>query len=105
MIALLTRLTLLVVGAVVAVLAVYLILIAAALIRANRNLAQLVGGLEAIRDNTRPLKADLTTINGAAGALRDRLIRVDSHLQGIARRLPGPAPAPAPQEQPSEAHD
>ena len=88
---LLTRLTLLVVGAVVAVLAVYLILIAGALIRANQNLEKLVGGLTAIRDNTAPLKEDLATINGAAVALRNRLVSVDAHLQGIARHLPGAA--------------
>ncbi|HET7079036.1 MAG TPA: hypothetical protein VFM49_16495 [Chloroflexia bacterium] len=88
---LLTRLTLLVAGAVVAVLAVYLILIAGALIRANQNLEKLVGGLTAIRDNTAPLKEDLATINGAAVALRNRLVSVDAHLQGIARHLPGAA--------------
>lgn len=86
---LLTRLTLLVVGAVVSVLAIYLILIAAALIRANQNLEKLVGGLTAIRDNTAPLKEDLATINGAAVALRNRLVSVDAHLQGIARQMPG----------------
>ncbi len=81
----LTRLTLGVVGVVVVVLAGHLILIAAALIRANRNLAKLVGGLEAIRDNTAPLGADLTAINGAAVALRDGLVAVDEHLREIAR--------------------
>ena len=82
---LLTRLTLGLVAVVVAVLAGHLILIAAALIRANRNLARLVGGLEAIRDNTAPLGADLTAINGAAVALRDGLLAVDEHLREIAR--------------------
>ena len=46
---LLTWLTLGLVTVIVAVLASHLILIAAALVRANRNLAKLVGGLEAIR--------------------------------------------------------
>jgi hypothetical protein len=101
---LLTRVTLAVVAAVVAVLAGYLILIAVALIRANRNLAHLVGGLEAVRDHTMPLKADLATSNGAAVALRTRLVSLDSHLQGVARHLPAPAPAAAPDEQASEAH-
>jgi hypothetical protein len=82
---LLTRLTLLVVGAVVAVLATYLILIAAALFRANRNLEKLVGGLEAIRDNTAPLAEDVPAINGAAIALRDILVSVAQHLQEILR--------------------
>jgi HAMP domain-containing protein len=80
---LLTRLTLVVVAAVVAVLAVHLILIAASLLRANRNLAKLVEGLEAIRDNTAPLDQDLSTINGAAGTLKNRLVTVDEHLRGI----------------------
>ncbi len=81
----LTRLTLGLVSVIVVVLAGHLILIAAALIRANRNLAKLVGGLEAIRDNTAPLGADLTTINGAAVALWDGLVAVDEHLREIAR--------------------
>ncbi len=82
---LLTRLTLGLVSVIVVVLAGHLILIAAALIRANRNLAKLVGGLEAIRDNTAPLGADLTAINGAAVALRDGLVAVDEHLREIVR--------------------
>ncbi len=82
---LLTRLTLGLVSVIVVLLAGHLILIAAALIRANRNLAKLVGGLEAIRDNTAPLGADLTAINGAAVALRDGLVAVDEHLREIAR--------------------
>ena len=80
---LLTWLTLLVAGAIVAVLASYLILIAAALIRANRNLTKLVGGLQAVRDNTTPLAQDLSTINDAAGALQTRLRAVDENLRGI----------------------
>ncbi len=86
---LLTRLTLFVVAGVVAVLAVYLILIAVSLIRANRNLARLVGGLEAIRDNTKPLAQDLSTINNAAGLLRNQLITVDEHLRGIIQAVRG----------------
>ena len=81
----LTRVTFGLIAVVVVVLAGYLILIAAALIRANRNLAKLGGGLEAIRDNTAPLEADLTTINNAAVALRDGLMTVDEHLRGIIR--------------------
>ena len=86
---LLTRLTLVVVAAVVAVLAVHLILIAASLLRANRNLAKLVEGLEAIRDNTAPLDQDLSTINGAAGTLKNRLVTVDEHLRGIIQLVRG----------------
>jgi len=86
---LLTRLTLVVVAAVVAVLAVHLILIAASLLRANRNLATLVAGLEAIRDNTTPLDQDLSTINSAAGTLKNRLVTVDEHLRGIIQLVRG----------------
>lgn len=82
---LLTRVTVGMVSVIVAVLAGHLILVAAALFRANRNLSKLVGGLEAIRDNTAPLGADLTAINGAAVALRDGLAAVDEHVRGIAR--------------------
>ncbi|MDP9471928.1 MAG: hypothetical protein M3Q71_14905 [Chloroflexota bacterium] len=82
---LLTRLTLGLVSVIVVLLAGHLILIAAALIRANRNLGKLVGGLEAVRDNTAPLGADLTAINGAAVALRDGLVAVDEHLREIVR--------------------
>ncbi|MBA3336236.1 MAG: hypothetical protein H0T49_01565 [Chloroflexia bacterium] len=85
----LTRITVGLVSVIVVVLAGHLILIAAALIRANRNLAKLVGGLEAIRDNTAPLGDDLTAINGAAIALRDGLTAVDEHLRGIARIVRG----------------
>lgn len=77
---LLTRLTLLITTVVVGVVAAYLIQIAVALINANQNLAKLDGGLEAIRDNTAPLAADLTTINGAAVALLDGLVAVDGDL-------------------------
>ena len=86
---LLTWLTLLVSGAIVAVLATYLILIAAALIRANRNLTKLVGGLEATRDNTTPLAQDLSAINDAAGTLQGRLRAVDEHLRGIIQLVRG----------------
>jgi len=82
---LLTRLTYGLVGVIVVVLATYLILIAAALMRANRNLTKLVGGLEASRDNTAPLATDLGAINSAAVTLLDRLMAVDEHLGGVLR--------------------
>lgn len=87
--AFLTRITLIVTGVVVVVVAAYLILIADALIKANRNLEKLVGGLEAIRDNTAPLGDDLGTINGAATSLRDKLMSVDRHLQNIVQLARG----------------
>lgn len=87
--ALLTRLTFGLVGVIVVVLAGHLILIATALFRANRNLAKLAGGLEAIRDNTAPLGADLATINRVAVMLREELVRVDGRLRDIGRLLRG----------------
>ncbi len=85
----LSRLTFGLVGVIVVVLAGHLILIAAALVRANRNLAKLTGGLEVIRDNTAPLGDDLTTINGVATTLRDELLDVDEHLRDIGRLVRG----------------
>ncbi|GAC1556163.1 MAG: hypothetical protein NVS4B8_03740 [Herpetosiphon sp.] len=76
-------------GVVVGVVATYLILVAVALTRANQNLTKLVGGLEAIRDNTAPLAPDLTAINGAAGTLHDGLLAVDTHLREILRLVRG----------------
>jgi hypothetical protein len=86
---LLAALTLILTTAVIAVIATYLILIAVALIRANRNLAQLVEGLEAIRDNTRPLARDLGQVNDAAAALHNRLASVNDHLQDLIRLTRG----------------
>lgn len=85
----LTKITFLLVAVIVAVIAVYLILIAAALRRANSNLEKLVGGLEAIRDNTAPLEGDLTTINGAAVSLRDKLLEVGRNLQKVIQLVRG----------------
>ncbi len=82
-------LTLVIIAVVVLVLAVSLILIALSLIRADRNLKALAGGLDAIRDNVSPLATDLTTINGAAVALRDQLRGVDGNLQRIIRVFGG----------------
>lgn len=86
---LLARLTFGLVGVIVVVLAGHLILITAALVRANRNLAKLTGGLEAIRDNTAPLGDDLATINGVATTLRNELLDVDEHLRDIGRLVRG----------------
>jgi hypothetical protein len=89
MLGILTKITLALTVVIIAVVAVHLILIAAALQRANRNLEKLVGGLEAIRDNTAPLGQDLPTINGAAVALRDRLSAVDHNLQKVIQLVRG----------------
>jgi hypothetical protein len=84
---LLTWLTLLTTGSVVVLLVVYLVPTAAALMRADRNLARLVGGLEAIRDNTAPLGQDLPAVNAAAGTLLTGLVAVDEHLRAIAQAV------------------
>lgn len=84
---LLTRITFALVGVIVIVLAGYLVLIAVALIRANRNLEDLAGGLEAVRDNTAPLDTDISTINDAAATLHARLSLVNHHLHGVSRSL------------------
>lgn len=84
---LLTWLTYLLLGAVVGVLASHLVLVARALLRANRNLARIADGLEAIRDNTAALERSLTTINGAAAALHDGLRSVETHLGNVGRMV------------------
>ncbi len=81
----LTWLTYVLVGSVVVVLAYHLIAIAAALLRANRNLKRLVYYLEETRDNAAPLKQDLSTVNNAAVALRDQLSAVDQLLSTLDR--------------------
>ena len=69
---------------IVLVLAVYLIAIAYYLYRAGgserSNLAQLVGGLKAVRDNAAPLGGHLTALGGGLTALRGELQAVDSSL-------------------------
>ncbi len=81
---LLIWLTIVAVAVVVAVVAGYLIAVIYFLARANRHLWKLVGGLEAIEVNTRPLAGHLTTINGAAGQLLAGVQKVDRHLKGVA---------------------
>lgn len=83
MAAALTWISLLVAALVVLVLVVYLVAVALALTRANRSLAQLAGGLEAIESHSHPLPEHLTTINGALTALLGGLRSVDNHLVGV----------------------
>ncbi len=82
---LLWYLTLAVVAIVVIVLVVYLVLIILTLRRADRNVAQLAGGLRAVAGHTKPLPEHLTTINGALAALRGGLLATDRHLAGVVR--------------------
>jgi predicted component of type VI protein secretion system len=88
---LLAWLTLLTTGAVVVLLVVYLVPTALALFRADRNLAKLIGELEAVRDNTAPLSQDLTAINEATAALRGHLIAADVKLHAAIQSLRGNA--------------
>ncbi len=81
---LLIWLTIIAVAIVVVVVAGYLIAVIYYLSRANRHLWRLVGGLEAIEANTRPLAGHLTTINGAAGQLVAGLQKVDARLKSVA---------------------
>lgn len=83
MAAVLTGITLLVAALVVVVLVGYLVAVGLALARANRSLAQLAGGLEAIDTHSHPLPDNLTTINNALATLAGGLRSVDSHLVGI----------------------
>lgn len=91
MLALLTWLTIIVTAIVVAVLAVYLILILFTLRGigggAQSDLGRLAGGLEAIDRYTEPLPQDLPTINGALSRLLETLRAVDDHLSATARGL------------------
>lgn len=84
---LLTILTLVAVAIVVLVLVVYLVGIAYYLWRADRHLAKLVGGLQAVQGHARPLPEHLGTINGALVALRDDLRGTRRHLEGVGRVL------------------
>ncbi len=83
----LTILTLAAVALVVLVLVVFLVGIAFYLWRANRHLAKLVEGLQAVQSNARPLPEHLNTVNGALKALRDDLRETDRHLEGAGRVL------------------
>ena len=70
---------------VVLVLVVYLLGIIIALRRANRNLYQLAGGLDAIVKDTQPLPDKLSTINGALNQLLTGLLAVDGDLAAVAK--------------------
>ncbi len=70
---------------VVLVLVVYLLGIIIALRRANRNLYQLAGGLDAIVKDTQPLEDKLGTINGALSQLLAGLLAVDGDLAAVAK--------------------
>ena len=81
----LLTLTLITVLLVVVALAGYLAAVAWALVDANRSVAAIADGLEAVRDHTAPVDEKLATINGALSALHGGLQVVDGHLGAAAR--------------------
>ena len=89
MTALLLNVSLIVTFTVVGVLVVYLVGIIVALIGAKRSLAQLAGGLVAIRDHTQPLGAKVGTINGGLTALLKGLLAVNADLAAVVRVAQG----------------
>ena len=89
MTALLLTLTLAVTAAVVLVLVVYLLGIIVALWGARNSLAQLAGGLIAVRDNTQPLGEHVRAINGGLSALLAGLLAVNADLAAIVKVAQG----------------
>lgn len=85
----LTLWTLVLAGAIVLVLAVYLIAVAYYLLQACRHLEKLAAGLVAIRDNAGPLEERITTIAGALSALQTEFEDVDRNLGATAEALRG----------------
>lgn len=81
--------TLVVTAAVVLVLVGYLVGIIVALWSAKNSLTRLAGGLIAIRDNTQPLGAHVTAINGGLTALLEGLLGVNDDLAAIVRVAQG----------------
>ena len=89
MTAFLLYLTLAVTAAVVLVLVAYLLGIIVALWGAKRSLAQLAGGLMAVRDNTQPLGEHVRAINGGLTALLTGLLAVNGDLAAIVKVAQG----------------
>lgn len=89
MTSLLLNLTLIVTGAVVLVLVVYLLGIIVALWGAKRSLAKLAGGLVAIRDHTAPLGNKVGAINGGLTTLLQGLLGVNGDLAAVVRVAQG----------------
>ena len=83
----LTLWTLVLAGAIVLVLAVYLIAVAFYLLRASRHLEKLASGLVAIRGNAAPLEERIATIAGALSALEAEFKDVDRNLGATAEAL------------------
>ena len=81
--------TLIVTFAVVLVLVIYLVGIIIALWGAKRSLAQLAGGLVAIREHTAPLGNKVGAINGGLTTLLQGLLGVNGDLAAIVRVAQG----------------
>ena len=86
---LLLYLSLGVTAAVVLVLVVYLVGIIIALWGARNSLAQLAGGLIAVRDQTRPLAKHMGDINAGLVTLLQGLLAVNADLAAIVRVAQG----------------
>ena len=86
---LLLYLSLGVTAAVVLVLVVYLVGIIIALWGTRNSLAQLAGGLIAVRDQTRPLGQHMGDINAGLVALLQGLLAVNADLSAIVRVAQG----------------
>lgn len=89
MTALLLYLTLAVTGLIVLVLVAYLVGIVVALWSARNSLAQLAGGLVAIRDNTQPLGEHVQAIDGGLSTLLKGLFVVNEDIAAIVRVAQG----------------
>lgn len=86
---LLLYLTLGLTGAIVLVLVVYLLGIIIALWRGKNSLERLAGGLQAIRDDTKPLGGHVQAINGGLSKLLEGLLAVNQDLAAIVRLAKG----------------
>lgn len=80
---LLLVLSLAVAGLIVLVLVGYLVGIVVALWGAKNALAQLAGGLVAVRDNTQPLGNHVQAINGGLSTLLKGLLAVNDDLAAV----------------------
>ena len=76
-------------AAVVLLLVVYLVGIIVALWGAKRSLAELAGGLVAIRDHTAPLGDKVGAINGGLATLLQGLSGVNGDLAAVVRVAQG----------------
>ncbi len=79
--------TLLVLLIIVLALVIYLLRIIAALHRSTRHLQHLADGLDAVAQDTQPLREKLSTIQQALGEILAGLQAVEAHLARVVRLL------------------